>query len=82
MGCRVGMSRYPYTRISDWKDKEGHTSGRVLAKELTYAQVQAREKTEAEARDCYYHPGGDPGDDRYKKVWSVYLVSGGKTPND
>ena len=81
MGCRVGMSTTPYLRIKHWKEKEGHTSGRVLAKDLTYAGAQAREKTEAESRGCYFKPGGDPGNDRYKNVWSVYLVSGGTVPS-
>ena len=35
MGCRVGMSTTPYTRIEHWKEKEGHTGGEVLANNLT-----------------------------------------------
>ena len=77
MACRVGMSRYPHTRIKYWKDKEGHTFSKILHSELTYKQATDLEKSEAEARNCTYSPGGDPGDYRHKKVWSVYYLSGG-----
>ena len=78
MACRVGISKYPYSRIHHWKKEEGHTSGTVLANELTYSEAQTREKSEATTRGCHSSPGGDPGDDRDRRVWSVYMVSGGK----
>ena len=69
------MSHYPYSRIQHWKDKEGHTYGKVLVEGLTYNQALAREKKEAEERGCHYSPGG-PKDNR--RDWAVYYVSGGK----
>ena len=77
MACRIGISRYPYTRIQHWKDKERHTYSKILAEKLTYKQASNVEKEEATARACISNPGGDPGTDRYKHVWSVYYVSGG-----
>ncbi len=77
MACRVGMSTTPYTRIEYWRQREGHTHGKVLAARLTYEDAQAQEKQEAERRNCYAEPGGEhvPG-----RVWSVYVVSGGFVP--
>lgn len=80
MGCRVGTSKTPRERIEYWKRREGHTEGRVLATNLTFAEAQDREESEAKARYCYFQHGGAPGADRYRRVWSVYLVSGGVTP--
>ena len=77
MACRIGISKYPNSRIKHWKDKEGHTYSKILAEKLTYKQASELEKKEAIARACTSHLGGDPGDDRYKHVWSVYYVSGG-----
>ncbi len=77
MACRIGISKYPHTRMQEWKDAEGHTYGKVLAENLTYDQAHKREREEATARSCHYAPGGDPGDDRNRKVWAVYYVSGG-----
>ena len=76
MGCRVGMSRYPHTRIDYWKKQEGHTHGEILASGLTYDQATARERTEAVRRGCVQSPGGqrDTNSD-----WSVYHVWGGRT---
>ena len=74
MACRVGMSTNPYERIEHWKRVEGHTNGAVLATNLTHAQAQAREHTEAAARGCYSAPGG-PNNGR--NDWAVYVVSGG-----
>ena len=76
MGCRVGMSRYPHTRIKHWKQEEGHTNGEILASGLTYDQATDRERTEAQKRGCVQSPGGqrDTSSD-----WSVYHVWGGRT---
>ncbi len=79
MGCRVGMSTNPEDRIQHWKDEEGHTYGKVLASGLSYEGATKREKKEAEERNCYFHGGGNYVSGR---VWSVYYVSGGKTPLD
>lgn len=77
MACRVGTSKFPYTRIDYWKKKEGHTHGEVLHETLTYDAAARAETVEAITRGCHHALGGDPGDDRNKRVWSVYLVSGG-----
>ena len=77
MGCRVGMSATPHKRIDHWKRKEGHRSGRILVSGLTYKQATAREKSEAQKRNCYYKHGGE---DNGKRNWSVYHVWGGKVP--
>lgn len=76
MGCRVGMSKYPYSRIKHWKETEGHTNGEILATDLTYDQATVRERTEAARRGCVQSPGGqrDASSD-----WSVYHVWGGRT---
>ena len=73
MACRIGMSKNPEKRIEYWKTK-GYTHSKILAEGLTYDEAQEIEKKEAEERDCDYSPGGDPGENRYKKVWSVYHV--------
>ena len=75
MSCRVGMSTVPGARIRYWKDKEGHTRSRILARGLTYKQAQDRERIEAKARGCRSSRGGPyvAG-----KVWSVYYVWGGR----
>ena len=75
MACRVGMSRYPHTRIQEWKDDEGHNYGKVLAEKLTYDQALAMEKREAKERGCHASPGGARTN---TKDWAVYYVSGGK----
>lgn len=74
MGCRVGMSTDPETRIEHWKREEGHTHGKVLASHLTYDEAQDREKVEALRRNCVSSPGGAKVGGR---VWSVYHVWGG-----
>ena len=76
MGCRVGMSKYPQTRIQYWKEKEGHTHGEVLASGLTYDEATTRERTEAAKRGCVQSPGGQRD---YSRDWSVYHVWGGRT---
>lgn len=76
MGCRVGMSRYPHTRIGHWVEKEGHTGSEILASGLTYDEATAREKKEAEKRGCVQSAGGQRDG---KHDWSVYHVWGGKT---
>ena len=75
MACRIGMSTDPEKRIAHWKQVEGHTHHRILAKGLTYEEAQLREKQEATSRGCHYQLGGD-----YKRgrIWSVYHVWGGK----
>ena len=77
MACRVGISKNPAERIQHWKDQEGHTYSTILANGLTYDAAQRREVKEAGERGCHSAPGGDPGDDRNRYVWSVYYVSGG-----
>ena len=77
MACRVGISTNPEERIAHWKRVEGHTYSTVLARGLTYDQAQTRETNEARKRGCHSAPGGDPGKDRNRYVWSVYHVSGG-----
>lgn len=77
MACRVGISTNPEARIAHWKQVEGHTYSTILARSLTYDQAQTREANEAKKRDCHSAPGGDPGNDRHRYVWSVYYVSGG-----
>ena len=74
MACRVGMSTNPQERIQHWKDKEGHTHSKILARRLTYAAAQIREERAAKVRRCRSSPGGRyvPG-----RVWSVYHVWGG-----
>ena len=74
MACRVGMSRYPHTRMQHWKDVEGHTYGKVLHENLTYDQALAKEKEEANARGCHQESGGQRTTTR---DWAVYYVSGG-----
>ena len=74
MSCRVGMSRYPHTRIQHWKDEEGHTYGKILHENKTYDQALDLEKKEAQERGCYYHGGGEKTSTR---DWAVYYVSGG-----
>lgn len=74
MGCRVGMSTTPQERIDHWKRKEGHTHGKILHENLTYRQATAKEKEEAEKRNCKYHPGGAENGQRN---WSVYYLWGG-----
>ena len=74
MACRVGMATDVRERINHWKHREGHTHSRVLARNLTYQQALARERQEAEARDCRYSGGGRP---KRGRVWSVYYVWGG-----
>lgn len=74
MACRVGMSTDPHGRIAHWKQKEGHTYSRILARGLTFNGAIKREKKEAEERGCTYHPGGV---DNGRSNWSVYYVSGG-----
>ena len=76
MGCRVGMSTDPQGRIAHWMEKEGHTHGKILHENLTYSRATAREKEEAEKRNCVYHPGGV---DNGRPNWSVYHVWGGNT---
>ena len=80
MACRVGTSKDPQERIKYWKQKEGHTIGFVIASGLTYNEAQQRERQEAQQRRCFHAPGGDPGMDRYNRVWSVYYVGGGRVP--
>lgn len=75
MSCRVGMSTNPASRIQYWKDKEGHTHSRILARGLTYNQALDRERREARAKGCK-HGGGGPS--VAGKVWSVYHVWGGR----
>ena len=74
MGCRVGMSTTPYTRIEQWKEKEGHTGGEILANNLTHDQAQAREKTEAAIRGYTSIAGGARQEG---SNYSVYHVWGG-----
>lgn len=74
MACRVGMSKTPCERIDHWKRTEGHTTGHVIEDNLTYDAALAMEKSEAEKRDCYYHPGGERDS---TSDWAVYVVSGG-----
>ena len=76
MGCRVGMSKTPYTRIDHWKDAEGHTNGEVLARGLTYDQATDRERAEALTRGCVQSPGGQRDT---SSEWAVYHVWGGRT---
>ena len=75
MGCRVGMDTDPHERIQHWKGKEGHTDGKVLHSGLTYGEAQVLEKQEARTRGCVSWPGGAKVEGR---VWSVYLVWGGR----
>ena len=77
MGCRVGMSTNPQERIQHWKDEEGHTWSTIIASNMTYDGALAREKLEAQKGGCY-SSGGGPRNGR--RNWSVYKVSGGKTP--
>ena len=76
MGCRVGMSKYPYLRIKHWKETEGHTNSEILATDLTYDQATVRERTEAARRGCVQSPGGQRDE---SSDWSVYHVWGGRT---
>ena len=77
MACRIGITTNPQPRIDYWKRQEGHTRSRILAKNLTYDAAQARETREAAKRGCRSAPGGDPGSNRNRRVWSVYHVRGG-----
>lgn len=79
MACRIGMSKTPHARIAYWKRTEGHTHSAILAKGLTYDRALAKERAEAATRNCNCNPGGDPGADRHRYVWSVYHVWGGRT---
>ncbi len=74
MGCRVGMSKYPYKRIEEWKEEEGHTGGEVLATGLTYDEATQLERDEALKRGCCQSEGG-PRDSNSN--WAVYHVWGG-----
>ena len=78
MACRIGISTEPQSRIDYWKRQEGHTHSRILARNLTYNAAQARESREAANRGCRSAPGGDPGSNRNRNVWSVYHVWGGR----
>lgn len=78
MACRIGMSTNPADRIAYWKRVEGHTDGSILASGLTYSGAQSLEAREARSHGCRSGPGGDPGLDRYRRVWSVYHVWGGR----
>ena len=74
MACRIGMSKYPLTRIQHWKDTEGHTYGKILHENKTYDRALALERAEAAARNCH-SAGGGPRDNA--SDWAVYYVSGG-----
>ena len=74
MACRVGMSKIPEDRIAHWKRVEGHDTGHVIVRGLTYDQAHAREQSEARQRGCVAEPGG-PRD--ATSDWAVYVVSGG-----
>lgn len=76
MGCRVGMSTDPEERIRYWKRVEGHTSGRVISKGLTYREAQTKEEEAARSGGCVHAAGGEH---KAGRVWSVYKVSGGRT---
>ena len=76
MACRIGISTDPDNRIKYWKEKEGHTHSKILARKLTFGDAQIRESEEAKNRGCISSPGGNPGNDRYNRVWSVYNVWG------
>ncbi len=78
MACRIGISTDPQSRIDHWKRKECHTHSRILARALTYDAAQTRETKEAAMRRCRSAPGGDPGSNRNRRVWSVYHVWGGR----
>ena len=78
MACRIGISTDPDARIAYWKAQEGHTHSKIIVKGLTYDQAQTRETNEAKAKGCRSGAGGDPGNDRYRYVWSVYHVWGGR----
>ena len=68
---------YPEDRINYWKREEGHTYGKVLHRGYTYDGAQRKEVEEALLRDCHHAYGGDPGENRNRRVWAVYYVSGG-----
>ena len=74
MGCRIGMSTTPLSRIAYWKRMEGHTYSKILARGLTFDQATRREKREAGKRGCFHRSGGK---DDGSSDWSVYYVSGG-----
>ena len=78
MACCIGISTNPEGRINHWKRLEGYTHSRILAKGLTYSAAQSREAREASAKGCRSAPGGNPGTDRNRRVWSVYHVWGGR----
>ena len=75
MACRVGMSTQPRKRIRHWQNEEGHNKSRILKTGLTYRQALAYEKQAAESYRCNHRLGGPP---KRGRVWSVYVVSGGK----
>lgn len=79
MACRIGISTNPQARIDYWKTQEGHTRSQILATNLTYSAAQSRETREAASRGCRSAPGGDPGANRHRRVWSVYHVWGGRS---
>ena len=78
MGCRIGISINPQSRIDYWKQQEGYIHSRILAKNLNYDAAQACESREAAKRGCRSAPGGDPESNRKEYVWSVYHVWGGR----
>lgn len=75
MVCRVGMSTNPDGRIAYWREKEGHTHGKILRRNLTCKQALNMEKSVAKRLGCKSGPGGRPVPGR---VWSVYQLSGGR----
>ena len=77
MACRIGISTDPQSRIDYWKREEGHTRSRILVKNLTYDAAQARETREATKRGCRSAPGGDPGSNCNRRMWSVFPLWGG-----
>ena len=56
MACRVGMSTNPQERIQHWKDKEGHTHSKILARRLTYAAAQIREEEGGKGAALSFQP--------------------------
>lgn len=74
VACRIGISTEPQSRIDYWKRQEGHTHSRILARNPTYNAAQARESREAAKRRCRSAPGGDPGSNRKRRVWSTHTL--------
>ena len=76
MACRIGMSTNVTNRVRELKD-EGkvpeNASLRILARDLTYEEANARETSARTA--CGPHCAGQSGGD-YKagRVWSVYRL--------